>query len=333
MKNAAIIGCGAIAPIHADGINDCSFVKLYAVSDVLPERAARFAKDYDCRYSINYKDILKDKNVDVVHICTPHFLHSEMAIESLKAGKDVILEKPLAISKLQALKVIEAEEKTGKRLTVCFQNRYNNTSLKLKEFLESGKGGKVLGAKGILNWYRGPEYYTESTWRGKWDTEGGGVLINQAIHTLDLLVYFLGDVKKVTGSVSTRIIGDIIEVENCAEGIIEFESGVNSLFYATSCYCKDAPIEIEIVCENALISLKDILTIKYHSGDEEKYFDNPVEIIGKNYWGCGHRKLIDEFYKSLESNAPPVLNAKEAMKALGIVLEFYKNRNQLSNNE
>jgi len=326
MKNAAIIGCGAIAPIHADGIDSCELSRLYAVTDIIPEIAVRFSKEYGCKYLFDYKEVLADKNVDVVHICTPHFLHSEMAVEALKAGKDVILEKPLGISELQAKKVIEAEKQTGRKLTVCFQNRYNNTSIKIKEFLESGIGGKVLGARGLINWYRDAKYYTESTWRGKWETEGGGVLINQAIHSIDLLVYFLGEVKSVSGNISTRLIEDIIEVENCAEGIIEFTCGVKSLFYATSCYCKDAPVEIEIVCENALISLRDNLTIKYNTGEEEIYEDSSIETIGKSYWGSGHTRLINDFYKSLEYNLPVMLNSNEAIKALNVVLDFYKSK-------
>ena len=148
---------------------------------------------------------------DVVHICTPH-LHTEMAVKALMAGKHVLVEKPVVRHIDEIKQVIKAREESGRCIGVCFQNRFNTTSQKAKEIIDSGTVGAVKGIKGIVTWYRDEDYYTASGWRGKFATEGGGVLINQSIHTIDLIQWLAGGVEAVKGGVSTQLLGKVMKL-------------------------------------------------------------------------------------------------------------------------
>jgi len=324
MFNIAIIGCGAISDIHIKAIDKLDNVKLYGLVDINVEKLDTLAVQHNCKAFYNYIDALNDPEIDTVHICTPHYLHAQMAIDALLAGKNVVLEKPLAISMKDALEVIKTAQASGKMLGVCFQNRYNTTSLKIKELLSSGKVGKVKGAKAFVTWHRNSDYYTSSSWRGKWSTEGGGVLINQSIHTIDLLLWLLGDVTHFSGKISTRLLNDFIEVENTAEALISFKDGVNALFYATTCYCDDSPVEIEILCDKARIKLSDSLVITYDDGSIEELVDTDLNTGGKSYWGSSHLSLISDFYDCLANKRTFGIPGEEAIKALRVVLGIYE---------
>lgn len=321
---AAIIGCGAIHKTHAQAIIDNPNAELVSVVDIDAEKAEQSAKLYNCRYFTDYKDMLNDKEIDVVHLCTPHYLHAPMAIDSMLAGKHVLTEKPAAIKSSDVMRMAEVSKNTGKSLGVCFQNRFNNTSARIKEILSSGKAGKILGAKAMVTWKRDEEYYASGYWRGTWEMEGGGVLINQSIHTLDLLQWFCGDVVKIKGSYDTRLLKHVIEVEDTAEATLIFKNGSAGLFYATNCYAAHSPVEIEIICENALIKLSDNLTITYKSGETEHVSDSLSSVPGKSYWGSGHAVLIDEFYNCILEQRPFLIGPEEGVKTIKLIEGIYE---------
>ncbi|HEY5561686.1 MAG TPA: Gfo/Idh/MocA family oxidoreductase [Clostridiaceae bacterium] len=322
--NSAIIGCGSISSLHIDAIVKSEKTNLYAVCDVDGDKALEVAGKYGCKSFLDYKEMLKDENIDVVHICTPHYLHAPMAIEAMKAGKHVLTEKPMAIATLDAEEMIKVSQSTGKQLGVCFQNRFNTTSQKIKEILDSGKVGKILGGMAFVTWHRDESYYNSGAWRGTWNQEGGGVLINQAIHTLDLLQWFMGDVSKIKATVDTRMLKDVIEVEDTAEATIIFRSGANALFYATNCYCIDAPVRIELVCEKAKIRLEEDLTIKYDNGEIEYFTDADKATGEKAYWGCGHKVLINDFYNKLLDGKDFDIDGKQGIKVVKLFNAIYK---------
>lgn len=322
--NAAIIGCGAIHSIHADALMSCSNTKLSAVVDIDSGKARESAERYNCKYYTGFDDILKDDCIDTVHICTPHYLHAGMAIAAMEHGKHVLVEKPMAITVADARRMIDVSKTTGKRLGVCFQNRYNTTSVKIKEIIESGNYGKVLGARAFVTWFRDEDYYTRSGWRGTWSKEGGGVLINQAIHTLDLLQWFLGDISKLKAKVDTTLLKNVIEVEDTAQASITFRNGAAALFYATNCYCTNSPIIIEIVLEAAVLRLEDNLVIKYANGSSEACEELDKSTGIKAYWGSSHKALINEFYKELGEGFSFAVDGIQGIKALEILNAIYK---------
>lgn len=321
---AAIVGCGSIYTNHAEALTNNDNIELVCVCDIKEEKAAKAADKYKCKYYTDYNQMLKTEKLDVVHICTPHYLHAPMAIAAMQSGNNVLTEKPMAISISDAKAMINVSKVTGKRLGVCFQNRFNATSVRIKEVIESGEVGKVIGAKGIVTWHREAPYYINSGWRGSFKTEGGGVLINQSIHTLDLLQWFLGDIDYIKGSVDTRVLQDAIEVEDTAEATIKFNTGASAIFYATNCYVTDSPVEIEIICEKAVLSLNGDLTIKYKNGETSCTTDIDKATGEKAYWGSGHKLLINDYYKKLKNNTEFSIDGDQAITAIQMIRAIYE---------
>lgn len=322
----AIIGCGAITRVHLDAVVGSKMARLIAVVDSRKERARETAARYSCQWYEDYRTVLADEAVEVIHLCTPHYLHSPMAIEGVRTGKHVLVEKPVAINVGEAEKMIREAKINGRYIGVSFQNRYNPTSLKAKELLESGQLGPVRGIKGLVTWYRGHSYYAQSDWRGEYATEGGGVLINQAIHTLDLMQWFAGDVVSLKGNVSTRLLNDIIEVEDTADATINFQNGARGIFYATNCYTVNSPVEIEIQCTKGSLSLRGEQLILIKDNKQSILVDedgcNPKY---KSYWGKSHGIAIACFYRSVLTNdSGGFISVEEGIKSLQIIEGIYK---------
>lgn len=324
MMKIAIVGCGSIAKVHADVINKLPDTKLVGFADCVKERADNYAQMYGDgsthSYS-SYEEMISIEKPDVIHICTPHYLHVPMALFALSKDINVFMEKPPAINREQFKLLKEAS--TKKRLGICFQNRYNETTLLIKELLNAKESGKVLGGRAFVTWSRNKTYYTESGWRGFWDTEGGGALINQAIHTLDLLVQFLGKPIKAEASMREHHLQGIIEVEDSLEAYIQFPSS-NVCFYATTAYCKDAPIFIELVCENITIRLEgNGITCIYSDGRKEDFSFTHGQIIGKSYWGSGHKACIEDFYHSIMENRPYKNDLASVEDTFSLMMDIY----------
>lgn len=321
-----IIGCGAISHTHVKSINQNNLGEIIAVCDIKEEKARALAKEAGCeKFYTDYKKMLDEcTQADVVHVCTPHFLHAEIAIAAMEKGFDVYLEKPCAMNVEQAKKIIEVSDKTGKKVCVSFQNRLVNTTARAKEIADSGRMGKLLGMKGLVTWQRGGAYYTESDWRGSWATEGGGVLMNQSIHTLDLLYYFGGKIKKVEGSVALRKNGGVIEVEDTAEATIWFENGTTAIFYATNCHMTSTPAELELVFEKGSLLISNDVLYENTDGRFKEAAENGGTTLGKAVWGSGHVKMIGNFYKTLNGEKADYCDVRDAYQVLEIIEAIYK---------
>ncbi len=330
MKNACVVGYGAVGPIHASAIKASKYANLYAVCDNEHNKLELAKKDYDCMLFSDFNEVLNDKNIDTVHICTPHYLHKDMTISALKAGKDVVLEKPCAMT------ADEFEElysyKTDRKICVMLQNRTNICIGLLKDIVDNDKTvGNMLGISAFLTWHRTPEYYMADEWRGKWKTEGGGLLINQAIHTIDLINYLGSGVKSVKASVSTKKLNDVIEVEDTADALFEMNNGVTGLFYGTNAFSSWSPAEIEIKFENATFRYADERLYKITDKETVVIGDDANMAEGKRYWGSGHLHEIDDFYKNLcgeESEYITLENAAHTMRVLFAMYESAKNNSK-----
>ncbi|MHA6529591.1 Gfo/Idh/MocA family protein [Paenibacillus sp. BAC0078] len=329
---AAIIGCGAIAPLHAKAIQSMEGARLMAVADTDAVKAAEAAKNYGCEALTDYKQLLGRTDIGIVHLCTPHHLHAPMAAEFLEAGHHVLTEKPVALDVPSARRIQEVVAASQGQLGIVFQNRYNNPSIRIKETIDSGILGRLICMKGIVTWYRSEDYYTESGWRGKWATEGGGVLINQTIHTLDLLQWFGGEIASVTGSVTTDVLNEVIEVEDTAHACIIFKNNVRGLFYGTNAYCVNSPVEMEFVFEQGTLLLRRDCLFLWKDG-HEKLLTEPAStaVEGKSYWGTSHQRLILDFYKHVREGRKFWIDAGEGIKALEVIAGIYSSAVNPSN--
>lgn len=295
----AIVGCGSIAQVHAQVLHDQATADLLAFADTQPERAKFLAEKYGGNAYSSLEEMLDNELPDVLHICTPHYLHTPMAKLAAERGIAVFTEKPPVIDEAQWGEFRSLQEKTA--VGICFQNRYNPEIRLLRQLLDSGEPGKIAGARAFVTWRRDRPYYTESGWRGSLKTEGGGALINQSVHTLDLLVQFLGRPQKVDASLSNHHLKGVIEVEDTFEALIDF-GGKPAVFFATTGHCADSPVLLELVCENAVLRAEGReVTVLWKDGGRERR-ELPALLPpkgGKPYWGASHAFCIADFYDSL----------------------------------
>lgn len=326
---AAIIGAGAIFPLHAQAIKKLDGVDLRIVVDSDPVKADQEASEYHCEAAYDYRTLLEREDIHVVHLCTPHHLHADMAISLLRSGKHVLTEKPMAHDLNSAVALLSEALQSEAQLGIVFQNRYNASSRKIHEFIEAGTLGRLLGLKGIVTWHRDEAYYTSSPWRGRWATEGGGVLINQAIHTLDLLRWFGGEVVSIQGSVSADVLGDTIEVEDTAHASLRFKNGAQGLFYATNAYATNSPVELELVFEQGVLQQRNDCLYLIREGSETLLCEPPSSIdeqgliTGKSYWGSSHQQLIGDFYDHIRSGARFPIDGGEGIKTMRLITDLY----------
>lgn len=321
----AVIGCGLISKNHLKALKNVENAVCGAVCDIVKEKARTAGETYGVeRVYEDYHDVLKDPDIHVVHICTPHHLHAGMAVEALEAGKHVLCEKPMALTVSDAERMIKARDESGKSLGICFQNRYNESSRYMKSLLDSGELGRVLGGRGQVTWDRKPEYYTNSPWRGRWATEGGGVLINQAIHTFDLLQWLSGPVEQVEAGIGTRRLKEAIEVEDTVDILMTGAGGKRILFYASNCYVKNAPVELEIICERGSVKMVGNVVVMEKDGQTSTRDYSSGTVLGKDYWGSGHGFLIDDFYRCIRKEQTFPVSGEEALASVKLLEAVYR---------
>lgn len=268
--NTAVIGAGAIHRCHVNALRQIPNVALRALVDIDSVKGLTLAMAYQCRFYQDYQEMLLDDAIDVVHICTPHFEHKRMILAALAAGKHVFCEKPVGMNSSEFGDIVQAVEQAPGLLGVCYQNRLNPTSLRIRQELSEGGLGKMLGMKAVLTWSRSGAYYTESPWRGRLATEGGSLLINQAIHTLDLMQWFAGGVTRLKGVVESGELADVTEGKDSAMATLHFANGARGLFYASNCNTTDSPLWLEIHCERGSLLLNDNVLWRITPGERRK---------------------------------------------------------------
>lgn len=325
-----MIGCGNVSPMHAASVSERDDAELVAVCDIKKDRADQKAEQYQCRAYYDYKEMFEQERLDVLHICLPHHLHAPVAIEATKHKIHVLTEKPMAIRYENAEAMIQAAKDADVTLGVIFQNRYNPGSRLIKRMLESGELGAIKAGKLSVTWDRSDQYYQQSDWKGTWDKEGGGVIIDQAIHTMDLMRWFVNsDLKYVDATISNRA-HEIIEVEDAAEGVIAYQNGVVTAFHAINYYTYDAPVEIELHCEKGLAKMvADKATVTLNNGQTFTADNNPLETFTyddgvKGYWGVSHVKQINNFYDTLQEKAELDIPAEEALETQKMINAVYQ---------
>lgn len=314
----AVIGCGAVSKNHGKALAKSAQAIITYVVDCNRERAESFAKTYGGEVLTDYQMLFDKDDVDVVHIVTPHYTHAEIAIQCMQHGLDVFCEKPLAIIPYDAKRMVRVSEQTGKRLGVCFQNRLNPATIQAKELIESGDYGRIISAMVLVAWDRGGSYYAGSDWRGTYEKEGGGSLINQSIHTLDLLDYLSGGVASVSGFDAKLRDTNDYEVEDSAMFYCKLKTGGVAVGFCTNCYPLSKQCTLEIRLERACLTVKQSgLTIEREGNTVVHSCD--VAQGEKSEWGLSHGLLIEEFYTALRTGSPFICDARTGLNAVQIV--------------
>ncbi len=319
----AIVGCGNIAALHAACLKELEGVRVVATVDTKIERAQAMASEFKAAAYSDLTTMLAEAKPDVIHICTPHYLHARMAMEAAEAGVAVFTEKPPAMNRRQ-WEVLEDAAKLVP-LGICFQNRYNDNVVNALKRMRAGEFGKLKGARAQVYWHRDAAYYADD-WHGTWALEGGGVLINQSIHTLDLMNLFVdAEVTDVEAGMSNRSLKTSIEVEDTVDAYIRY-GDIPALFYATNAYSTNAPVSIELDCELARVLLDGgDLVIYRNDGEVERVGQEEMSATGfKDYWGLGHASCIADFYQALAKGAKVPIAVGDIRSSMDLVFRIYE---------
>lgn len=323
-----IIGCGRISVMHFISAQVLDGAELVACCDTKLDRAEKMAERFGTRAYLDYKEMLSTENLDVVHICLPHYLHVPVSMYAMERGIHVICEKPMSIDYDSAASAVECAEKNGVQYGIVFQCRYNSSIQFVKKAVESGKLGRIISARSILTWARPDSYYAESDWKGTWDKEGGGVVIDQAIHSIDLVNWMVdSEIDSLSCSMANRGHKQV-DVEDSAEGLITYKNGTVYGFYCMNNYGCTEPIEIKLFCEKGKVTFGYTdAYIVYNDGTcEEAHADthSRLEEYGEDYWGCRHINQIEQFYKACLGEETLELSGREALKTQELVCRIYE---------
>lgn len=337
MLQAAIIGCGVIAPAHRNALllDGRAEVRWACDRDLAKAKAIPAA-----RHGVDYREALADPLVDVVCICTPHADHCSPLTEALAAGKHVICEKPLGTTPDQIRRMVAAAEAGAKRGLVAagiFQHRFNPLASRLRELLRAGDFGAVVEARMDFRCTREAAYYASGSWRGTWAGEGGALLINQAIHTIDLVNWFCGEPEAVAGRVSRKRLGGVIECEDHAEFTVRYKGGAKAAFTAANDGVSDWVTDIEVRCAQgsfrlgkgcyALTALEHrsrVLQAELRAVDRLR--DEVVKLeggAGKAEYGDFHALQIADALSAIQSKRAPKVGIADAAVSPAVVQAVY----------
>ncbi len=299
-----------------------------AVCSAHEERAKEFASKWGIKkWYTNYRDFLTKSGIDAVIISTPHYLHFPMAIEAIDEGLHVLVDKPMATTLREADEMIKRAERKGVKLGVILQSRFDPKLRKIKSIIEEGRLGKLILGEAYIEWYRTQEYYDKSRWRGRWATEGGGALINQAIHTIDILLWLMGDIDTLWALVGT--VAHKIEVEDLAVAAFRFKNGAFGVIIGSTAIYPGFPHRVEIHGEKGSIIWEAELIKKISIMGEPEYSEEkrpeelaawvkPEAVPPKN-----HAELIRDFTKAITEDRKPYVDGLEGRRSLEVIRAIY----------
>ncbi|MCU0874306.1 MAG: Gfo/Idh/MocA family oxidoreductase [Pirellulaceae bacterium] len=330
-----IIGCGMIANFHCKAVADIRNAKVAACFDTRPEAADRLAAQVGCRAYHDLDAMLADPDVHVVTIGTPSGAHMEPAVAAARAGKHVIVEKPLEVTLKRCDAVIKACEAAGVALATIFPSRFHESSQLLKRAVDQGRFGRLTIGDAYVKWYRTQQYYDSGAWRGTWALDGGGALMNQAIHSVDLLLWLMGPVVEVTAHTAT-LAHERIEVEDVAMATLRFANGALGVIEATTAAYPGALKRIEIHGSegSAVLEEEDLKTwafIKPTARDKALL----ERMAGKTQTGGGaadpaaighhgHTAMFKDVLKAISSGSRPLIDGPEGRRSVEVILAIYK---------
>ncbi len=351
MVRFGIVGCGAIGPTHAGALAQIDDAQVVAVADVVPERAKSMAEKFGIgKIYATDAELIADPTIDAVVLATPSGMHAEQAIRAMNAGKHVVVEKPMDVSLEACDRMIAAEKKTGKKLAIISQHRWDHASIFVKDAIASGKLGKLILVEMSVKWWRTQQYYDSGDWRGTYKWDGGGALMNQGVHTVDLMQWLAGPVESISARCATGG-HERIEVEDIAVASLKFKNGaIGTLTASTACYNGQlARIDIYGTEGSAIIEGDRLKLFRLKSGTEvtaegasqhalsvamggtASVKDQAAERLSTAaakdpgaVWGDAHREQLKDFIRAIQANGTPLIHGAEGRKPLEVIMGVYE---------
>ncbi len=328
MMNVGILGGGNISGTHARAAAAIPGVTLVAFHGGNRERTAKLAEPYGAAVYDSLDEFLDHRPMDVVAIGSPSGLHAEQGIAAAARGLHVLVEKPLDITVARADELIAACDRAGVKLGIFFQDRLRPAVVELKRMITSGELGTPVMIAGRVRWYRPPEYYSSSKWRGTWALDGGGALMNQSIHTVDLVQWMFGPIARVSAAVSTRV--HDIDVEDTAAAVIEFTSGALGTIEAGTSLYPGYPRRLEVTGSNGTVILEDdkLIRIDLRSGSSTTAAPEaaaPPENASSPVVSdaSAHQRVIEDFIHAVRTNTVPSCDGREGRRSVELVEAIY----------
>ena len=335
-----IIGCGMIANFHAKAIASCPNARLVGCFDVVPASAERLAQTYGCQAYTDLGEMLANPEIEIVTIGTPSGAHLDPALAAARAGKHVIVEKPLEVTLERCDQIIATCAENHVKLAVVFHSRFHDSSIAMKHAVDSGKFGRLTMADAYVKWYRTQQYYDSGAWRGTWALDGGGALMNQAIHSVDLLTWLAGPVVEIR-AITDCLSHERIEVEDTAVAVLRFQNGALGVIEASTSiypgYLKK--IELHGTEGSATLEEEDIVRWDFAALEQGQATPEDEAILqqmnSKQSTGGGaadpaaigfhgHAKLFADMIRAIETDSEPLVNGAEGRRAVEIILGIYR---------
>jgi UDP-N-acetyl-2-amino-2-deoxyglucuronate dehydrogenase len=331
-----IIGGGVIAPFHARAISELPNAQLIAVADVIQERAEEAAAEFGVE-AASVEQLLARPEIDVVSVCVPSGLHADVGIEVARAGKHVIVEKPIEVTLEAADRLIEGCREQGVKLTVISQHRFDPGMVRLRQLVDDGRLGRLVLGDAIVKWYRTQEYYDSGSWRGTWSLDGGGALMNQGVHYVDMLQWIMGPVERVFARCRTGA-HERIEVEDIAVAVLSFEGGAVGVLEATTAVYPGLPERLEITGTDGTVIVQEgklrVSELKDEKGETSPYGGKLRDVPDDAGEGgaadpaaishAGHRAQMADLLEAIETGREPLIDGPEARRPLEIILAVYE---------
>ena len=326
-----VTGLG-VGKAHVDGVLKSKHGKLVAVCDLIQEKMDAITADHpEVLTYTSFDEMLKNPDIEIVSIALPSGMHAEFAVKAMEAGKNVLIEKPMDITVEAAQTIIDAAKRTGKKAGVVHQNRNNADMAPMREAIASGRLGDLYLGTFEVKWYRDQQYYDNGGWRGTWEMDGGGSLMNQAVHTVDLMQWLMGDVESITSTMG--IFGHKIETEDMTASLIKFKSGATATFVSTTCAYPGLNTGIKLYGTKGSIEADSdtLLTWKLMDAPETeeaemlaKYAGNGAAAALNPSLCTGHASVVDDMIDAVYYDRDPMIVPEEGIKAVKIVNAIYE---------
>jgi UDP-N-acetyl-2-amino-2-deoxyglucuronate dehydrogenase len=330
-----IVGCGMIAKFHARALREVPGTRLVGCYSRRFEVAQEFAGEFDCRAFESLDELLAQDDVHVINLCTPSGAHLEPGVAAARKGKHLLVEKPLEITEPRCDALIAECQEHGVRLATIFPSRFHGCWQAVKDAIDQKRFGRIALGSAYVKWFRSQEYYDQGAWRGTWELDGGGALMNQAIHTIDLLQWLLGPVDSLAAT--TQTLGhERIEVEDVAAAVLKFCNGAIGVIEATTCSFPGMLKKIEIHGTTGSVVVEEE-QITHWEFKESRDSDASVwERFGKRSTSAGgasdpaaighhgHARLFAEFVRALAENRSSLLDGAEGRKSVEIIRGIYR---------
>ena len=332
-----IVGCGVIGPTHAEAITSLPNAELVAVADIVPEKAQKLAETYHVKAYPDLQTMLEHEQLDVVDVCTPSGLHGEHACQIMRAGSHVIIEKPMEIRHERIEEILQVQRETKRKLAVISQHRFDEASNQIHKLIEQNAFGRLVMGNAAIPWWRSQKYYDSGAWRGTWALDGGGVLMNQSIHSIDILQWLMGRVKSIQAYTDTLV--HSMETEDAAVAILRFENGALGTVIATTGAYPGVTTRIEVfgdkgsaVIENDRLGYlhlasEDTQEAGPYGGTKKKEPLPPKQATASDpaaLQSNTHALQIEDMIRAIQENGTPLVDGQAARHPVEIILGIYE---------